>query len=90
MAGLFASPLVQSLLAWIAKYIFGILSEQWQDYVAHQRVEAHVKETMDKYAELILKYDEKQDAGLITETDKEALRNEKIKLEESLINNIRR
>ena len=59
-------------------------------YPLHQRVEAHVKETMDKYAELILKYDEKQDAGLITETDKEALRNEKIKLEESLINNIRR
>lgn len=90
MESLLANPWVQRILAWLASWLFGKLSEAWQDHVAHVRVEAHVRSCMKNYADLVLKYDEIQDAGKLTEVDKENLRREKINLEKDLINNINR
>ena len=90
MGPIISNPLVQRLFVWVASWLFSKLSDYWQDFVAHQRVEIHVKSTIKKYEALILKYDELHDSGKLTDNDKEELRLEKIRLEEDLINNIRR
>ena len=90
MGALLANPLVQKFLFWIAQWAFSKLFDAGKDLISDERIKAHVSKNLAEYEKRILEYDELSDSGKLTEADKERIRNEKIKLEESLFNDIKR
>lgn len=81
--------LIAAVIPKLLEYLWSIASKEIQDQLAAQRIKEHVNKIIKQYEDLILQYDEISDKkGGLTLEEKEKLRLEKIKLEESLINGI--
>lgn len=76
------------ILMKLLKVGWDFASDQYRDKLAEKRIKAHVKDLIAQYEKLILKYDDLHDKGELTDDKKEALRQEKIRLEEGLLNGI--
>lgn len=83
-----ANPLVQSALGWLAKWVWKKLEDWRKDQIAEEQIKKNVHAVLEKYELLVLRFDELSDQGKLTDEVKNEIRNEKIKLEESLINRI--
>ena len=91
MASFFANKYVQMLLGWIyRKVILPYLQDKGLDLLVDVRTKAVVKEFEEKYGKLVKEFDELKAKNQLTEQEIVRIRNEKIKLEEQLINGVKR
>lgn len=81
--------LIAAIIPKLLEYLWGIASKEVQEQLAAARIKEHIADTIKKYEEIILAYDEVSDKqGGLTKEQKDKLRAEKIKLEQDLFNGI--
>lgn len=91
MATLFANKYVQLFLRWLlTKVIFPYLKDTGLDAIVDIRVKAALASYDKKYEAVVKEFELLRAKNALTEVEIARIRNEKIKLEEQLINSIKR
>ena len=81
------AALVKAVVSWLLNKLWSWASEEIKDALSRQRAEEHIRKVLGDYEKVLEEAKEKAKDGL-TEEEKNEIRQKKIALEQSLINNI--
>lgn len=84
------ASIIAAALPKLLEWLWGKASDALKDRLAEDRIRAHVQKALQEYEQLVLKHDDLQDKGTLTPEKSQEIKNDKIKLEEDILNGVLR